>query len=192
MVKISDLTIFEFINKEKVTLFLARTTANFPHFPCQVDHIRFPSISCQRETRKIFSITSVTWRILRICPRFFYYLINMNIKWNPSLQFWSVYFCYGFIHLFLCSSRFDWENYFLLSGYSFSEELTSYWHLTFKVASFSGKNKKPSLEHRYLYLQGEVMGQSCWWVSNVIMSILLNKRWFSYIRGSLKQDEYHV
>ena len=52
-------------------------------------------------------------------------------KESSSLQFWSVYLCYGFTYLFLCSSRFDWQNQFL-----FSEKLASYWLLTFYVLSF--------------------------------------------------------
>ena len=29
-------------------------------------------------------------------------------------------------------------------------------------------------------------------VSSVIISFLLKKEWFSYVRVSLKQDEYHI
>ena len=31
-----------------------------------------------------------------------------------------------------------------------------------------------------------------WWVPNVIISILLKKGWFSYVRVSLKRDEFHI
>ena len=37
MVKFSGLTIFEFINHDKATVLSARTSANFSHFPSQVN-----------------------------------------------------------------------------------------------------------------------------------------------------------
>ena len=89
-------------------------------------------------------------------------------------QFWSVSLCYGFLKLFLCSSIFDWQDQFLFSENSFWE------------------NNQPLLEQRCAYLQGEIMAESCWWVLNVIISILLKKGWFSYVRASLKRDEYHT
>ena len=79
MVKFSDLTIVEFINHDKVTFFSARASPTFFHFPHQVKHVLFPSIQCQGETRKIFSIISVTRRNIRTRPSIFYYLIDMNI-----------------------------------------------------------------------------------------------------------------
>ena len=36
------------------------------------------------------------------------------------------------------------------------------------------------------------MVESRQWVSNMKISILLNKGWFSYVRVSLKQEEYHI
>ena len=36
------------------------------------------------------------------------------------------------------------------------------------------------------------MAQSCQWVSNIKMSMLLKKRWFTYVEVSLKQDKYHI
>ena len=36
------------------------------------------------------------------------------------------------------------------------------------------------------------MVESRRFVSNVIISIILKKGWFSYVRVSLKQDEYHI
>ena len=79
----SVLTIFEFINRDKVTFLSAGTSPNFSHFPRQVKHVRFPSISYQRETRKIFSIISMAQRIVRTRSSIFNYLIDMNIHtWN--------------------------------------------------------------------------------------------------------------
>ena len=52
----SGFTIFEFINQDKVTFFSARTFPIFTHFPRQVDHTRFPSISflLERDPKNIF------------------------------------------------------------------------------------------------------------------------------------------
>ena len=36
------------------------------------------------------------------------------------------------------------------------------------------------------------MTERGWWVSNVIITILLRKRWSFYVRVSLKRDEYHI
>ena len=36
------------------------------------------------------------------------------------------------------------------------------------------------------------MAESGRWVSNIKISILLKKGWFSYVRVSLKQEEYHI
>ena len=73
------MTIFEFINHNKVTFPSARSP-NFSHFPRQVKYVRFPSIPLQRGARKIFSNFSVTERIVRTRSSIFYYLIDMNIQ----------------------------------------------------------------------------------------------------------------
>ena len=49
------------------------------HFPRQVKHVHFLSISRQRETRKISSIISVTQRITRTRSSIFCYSIDINI-----------------------------------------------------------------------------------------------------------------
>ena len=36
------------------------------------------------------------------------------------------------------------------------------------------------------------MAESRLWVSNIKISILLKKGWFSNVRVSLKRDEYHI
>ena len=83
--------------------FSARTSPNFSHFPCQVKHVRFPQIlrqrerqrdrerqrqrlretetdrERQRETQNIFSIASVTQRIIRTRSSIFYYMTDMSI-----------------------------------------------------------------------------------------------------------------
>ena len=56
---------------------------------------------------------------------------------------------------------------------------------------FSNANKQLSLEWHFEYLWGKIMGISCRWVLNPIISIFL-KRWFFYARVSLKHDKYHI
>ena len=46
------------------------------------------------------------------------------------------YTCYGFMQLFLCSSRFDSQNRFLFSEKNFPEEFAFHWMLTLYVTSF--------------------------------------------------------
>ena len=96
------LTIFEFINHNKVTFFSARICPNFSHFPCQVKHACFPSVLHYRETRKIFSIISMTWIIIRIRSSVFYYLIDMNIcTWNlPVCNFGQYTYVTGLYNFF--------------------------------------------------------------------------------------------
>ena len=54
---------------------------------------------------------------------------------------------------------------------------------------FSDENKQPSLEWRWVNLKGEIMAENRWWVSDIKLSILLKKGWFSYVRVSLKREE---
>ena len=96
------------------------------------------------------------------------------------------------MELFLCSTRFDWQNRFLFPENSFSEELASYWLLTLYATSFSGENKQPSLEWRCVHLLGEIIAESRRWVSNIKISVLLKKGWFSDVRVSLKREEWHI
>ena len=73
------LTMFESTNHDKVIFFSARTSPNSSHFPCQVKHVRFLSISRQRQTRKLFSIIILTQRIIRTRSSIFYYMVDINI-----------------------------------------------------------------------------------------------------------------
>ena len=59
--------------------FLSKNISKSFQFPRQVKHVRFPSISRQRETRKLFSIISLTLRIIRTRSSIFYYLVDMNV-----------------------------------------------------------------------------------------------------------------
>ena len=45
------------------------------------------------------------------------------------------------------------------------------------------------MEWRCVNLKGEIMAESRRWVSNIKISILLKKGWFSYVRVSLKLEE---
>ena len=105
----SGLTTFEFTYHDKVTFFSARTSPNFSHFPRHVIHVRFPSILHQRAIRKIFSIISVTQRIIRTRTSNFYYLIDMNTYTRnlPLCNSGQYIYVTGLRHFFLCSSRFD-------------------------------------------------------------------------------------
>ena len=76
----SGLTISKFINHNKDTFPSARTCPYLSQFPRQVKHVRFPSISRYRETRKIFSIISVTQKVVWTRSLIFYHLIDMNIN----------------------------------------------------------------------------------------------------------------
>ena len=108
---------------------------------------------------------------------------------SSGLRFWSAYLCYGFIEPALSSSIFDWQNRFIFRENSFSEELAFYWLLTFYVTSFSDVNKQPSPEWRCVNWTGEIMVESSRWVSNIKISIILKKGWFSKVRVSLKWEE---
>ena len=139
MVKFSDLTIVEFINHDKVSFFSARASPNFFHFPRQVKHVLFHSISCQGEIQKIFFIVSVTQRNIRTRPSIFYYLIDMNI------HTWNVLICNSGQYIFITSlgnffsvlqdliSRIN--SYF--QRIDFRGGPASYWLLTLCVTSFS-------------------------------------------------------
>ena len=56
------------------------------------------------------------------------------------------------------------------------------------ILVFSDVNKQLLLEWRCVNWQGEIMAESGQWVSNVKISILLKKGWFSYVRISRKQE----
>ena len=57
---------------------------------------------------------------------------------------------------------------------------------------FSDENKRPFLKWCCTDLWGEIMAESCQWVSNIKISILLKKGWFTYAKVSLKRDEFHI
>ena len=50
----SGLTIFEFINRHKVTFFSARTSQNSSYFPHQVKHEPFHDFTLERDPKNIF------------------------------------------------------------------------------------------------------------------------------------------
>ena len=68
--------------------------------------------------------------------------------------------------------------------------LIGFWHSTSLV--FSDEDKQLSLTWCCINLYGETMAESRLWVSNIKISILLKKGWFSNVRVSLKRDEYHI
>ena len=58
--------------------------------------------------------------------------------------------------------------------------------------AFSDVNKQPSLEWRCVNWKREIMTESGRWVSNIKISILLEKGWFSNLRVFLKWEEYYI
>ena len=170
------------INHYKVTFFSARTCPNFHMCASLRFRVR------ERDSENIYDqrdVENYTDQVLN----FLLFDRHEYIHTEPSgLQFSSAYLCYGFIWLFLCSSRFDWQNRFLFPEKSFSEELASYWLLTLYVTSFSDVNKQPSREWRCVNWKGEIMAESGRWVSNIKLSILLKKGWFSNVGVSLKWE----
>ena len=55
---------------------------------------------------------------------------------------------------------------------------------------FSDVSKQPSLEWSCVNLKGEIMAESCQWVSSIKVSILSKKGWFSHVRVSLNEKNY--
>ena len=53
-------------------------------------------------------------------------------------------------------------------------------------------NRQPSVEWHCINLQGAMMVESHWWVSNMKISILLKRLWSSYVSVSMKQEEYYI
>ena len=89
---------------------------------------------------------------------------------SSALLFCSVHLCYGFTWLFLCSTRFDWQNQLLFSENSFSEELASYWLLTRYVTGFFRWKLAAFTE------MAPHMVKSCRWVSNIKISFFFKRR----------------
>ena len=91
----------------------------------------------RKRPKKYFLLSMWRRELHKPGPRFFYYLINMKILTESPV----------------CSSRFDWQNRFLFSENSFSEEIASSWLLTVNWSQvFPDKKKQPSLEWRCVHL----------------------------------------
>ena len=106
----------------------------FSHFPHQIKHVHFPSISRKRETQKISSIISVTWRIIWSRSSNFCYLIDMNI-YTQNLPICSsgqhTYVTDSFKFFFVLQDLIDRVNsYFQRIDF---QEFASYWLLTLYV-----------------------------------------------------------
>ena len=138
---------------------------------------------CIRERPEKYLLLSA-WRRELYGPRVHFLLFDRHEYTHTEssgLYFWSAYLCSLFFKI--------WQNRFLFPEHSFSEELGSYWLLTLYVTSFSDVNKQPSREWRCVNWKGEIMAESGQWVSNIKLSILLKKGWFSNVRVSLKWEE---
>ena len=82
-----------------------------------------------------------------------------------------------------CFSRFYWQNRFLFSDNSILEELVSHWLQALYITGF--------FQWKYAAFTGMSL-VTYWWLSNVIIYILVNKGWFSYVRVFLKLDKCHI
>ena len=105
----SGLTMLKFINQHKFTLFSATAYTNFYHFSHQVEHLHFPSVSCQRRACKRY-IICVMSNTVQTRSWIFCYWIYMDIYITSGRSFWLVYFEYCFSLFFLCFSRFKWQD----------------------------------------------------------------------------------
>ena len=134
----SGLTIFEFINYDKVTFFSQQEHLQI--FPTSLP--KWNMCVClwfcvTERPEKCFLLSAWRRKLYRPGTQFF-------IIWETWIYTHRIFlsvilvsiFILRFMQLFLCSSKFDWQNQFLFSANSFSEELASYWLLTLYVTSF--------------------------------------------------------
>ena len=68
----------------------------------------------------------------------------------------------------------------------FSKELVSSW-----LQVFSDENNRPSMKWGCTDLQGETMAESCRWVSNIKISVLLKKGWCQSILETRRLSHLH-
>ena len=108
--------VFKFTNQDNTIFFSARTSPNVSHFPCQTKHV------LERDPKNISYYQPDI-------ENYMHQVLNFSLfdkhEYTPryTLWFWSVYLCFKCMYLFLCSSRFDWQNQFLFSENRFSEEM---------------------------------------------------------------------
>ena len=144
---------------------------------------------CVRERpKKISSIISVAQRIIRTRSSIFCYSIDMNI-YTQNLPVCNsgqhTYVTGLFNFFFVLQDLIDRiSSYFQRIAFQRNLLLIGFWHSTSQV--FSNVNKQPSLEWHCLNWKGEIMVGSDQSVSNIKISILLKKGWFSNVRVSLK------
>ena len=132
----------------------------------------------------------MTYGIIQTRFWIFYYLTDMNLQIaSSSLPFWSGYFRYRCIRLFICfQDLIDRINL-----YFWRTSFCGTWCL---VASNIHCNKffptKLSNLHwklRCVLAKGESIVERDLEVSNIIILILLKKESFCYIRAFFKRDE---
>ena len=109
----SGLTIFEFINHDKVTFLSARTSPNSHHFPHQVKRVLPLDFALEREPKNIFhyqcDIENCIDQVLK------YYLMEMNIHTQNLLVCNSGQYIYIkglFNFFFVLQDLIDRINYF--------------------------------------------------------------------------------
>ena len=124
-------------------------------------------------------------------PQFFCYSIGMNIYTQNLLVSNSgqhTYVAGLFNFFFVLQDLIDWiVSYFQRIVFQRNLLLISFYHSTSQV--FSDVNKQSSLKWHCINWKGGIMAESGRWLSNIKISILLKKGWFSNVRVSLKWEE---
>ena len=134
MAKFFSLTIYEFINHYKVTFLSARICPNFP--TSLGKHNMCASLWFRVRERPEKCLLLSPWRRELYGPGSHFFLFDRHEYIHTA----NLPVCSSGQHTYamgLFNFFFDWQNRFLFSESSFSEELVSYWLLTLYVTSFS-------------------------------------------------------
>ena len=106
-------------------LFLSKTISKFFSLPSPRKSCALPfDFALESDPKNIFCYQ---YEIGQTRSSIFYYLIDMNIYTRNLPACNSGQYIHVTGVLFLCFSRFDWQNQFLFSENSFSEKLASCW-----------------------------------------------------------------
>ena len=194
MVKFFRFDIYELINHYKVTFFSARTSQNFCHFHRHVNHVRFSSTCVRERPEKYFLVSAWRTELYGPGPRFFviWYTWIYTHGIFQSVILVSIFILRVYVTFSLFFKIWLTESILIFREWLFRETYFLLASNTIRHKIFSDENKQPSLKWCRTDLQGEIMEESCRWVLNIKISILLKKRWFTYMKGSLKGDEYHI
>ena len=134
----------------------------------------------------------MAWRVTLTRSSIFHYLIDMNIYTrnlpvcNSGLFVLWVHETFSLFFRIWLTELIPIFSEFFFRGTCFLLDSNTL-HRKFLFDEY----RQPSLEWHCVNLQGEIIVEGCWWVSNMKISILLMKRWLSHATVSLKQ-EYHI